>query len=47
MGTLDVGLNDILIYDMKNGDGKGGMYLEKGNILHILHILRILYILHI
>ena len=29
METLDFGLHDILIYEMKNGEGKGGTYLEK------------------
>ena len=29
MGTLDFGLHKILIYAMKNGQGKGGKYLEK------------------
>ena len=42
METLDFGLHDILIYEMKNGEGKGGKYLEKkngkGNILHLHHI---------
>ena len=28
MGTLDFGLHKILIYAMKNGQGKGGKYLE-------------------
>ena len=31
METLDFGLHDILIYEMKNGEGKGGKYLEKEN----------------
>ena len=54
MGTLDFGLHDILMYEMKNGEGKGGKYLEKeyivdkeGTILYILHILHIIHILHI
>ena len=29
METLDFGLHDIPIYEMKNGEGKGGKYLEK------------------
>ena len=29
MATLDFGLHDILIYDMMNGEEKGGKYLEK------------------
>ena len=45
METLDFGLHDILIYEMKNREGKGGKYLEKtsgeGNILHLYHILNI------
>ena len=34
MGTLDFGLHDILIYEMKIGEGKGkgGIYLENENI---------------
>ena len=39
METLDFGLHDILIYEMRNGEGKGRKYLEKkngkGNILHL------------
>ena len=50
METLDFGLHDILIYEMKNGGGKGGKYLEKkseeGNILHLYFILHIGNILH-
>ena len=41
-GTLDFGLHCILIYEMKNGEGKGGKHMEKGKKekeLHILHIL--------
>ena len=29
MGTEDFGLHDILIYERKNTEGKGGKYLEK------------------
>ena len=29
MGALDLVLHDILIYEMKNGEGKGRKYLEK------------------
>ena len=29
METLDFGLHDILIYEMRNGEGKGRKYLEK------------------
>ena len=29
METLDFGLHDILIYEMKNGEGKGGKYWRK------------------
>ena len=49
METLDFGLHDILIYEMRNGEGKGGKYLETGNLLQILRILhnvQILRILH-
>ena len=29
METLDFGLHDILIYEMKNRKGKGGKYFKK------------------
>ena len=29
MGTLNFGLHDILIYEMKNGEGNRKKYLEK------------------
>ena len=29
METLGFGLHDTLIYEMLNGEGKGGQYLEK------------------
>ena len=32
MGALDFRLHDNLIYEMKNKDGKGGKYSEKGII---------------
>ena len=32
MAALDLGLRDILIYEMKIGEGKGGIYLENENI---------------
>ena len=40
MGTLDFGLNDILIYDILR-------ILHILQTLHILHILRNLHMLHI
>ena len=41
MGTLEFELHDILIHEMKNGEGKGGKYLEKekSKKMHILHNL--------
>ena len=45
METLDFGLHDISIYEMKKGEGKGGKYIGKksgkGNILHLYHVLHI------
>ena len=45
-GTLNLGLHCILIYEMKNGEGKGGKHMEKEKKEKELHILHILHILH-